>query len=152
MQQQLEKKTDELKSMLTYVRTLEAENKEFVETINKYKQESGELREELSSLKAENTKLIKGKQEFEILKKDHMLITQTLSEVQAEIDGLQDEFRIIYKGKKRMEAENETLSTRVQDLEHKMSELEVENNELNSEVNVKKREYGTQTHFGYVLK
>merc|ERR1712157_217341 len=103
-------------------------------------------------VKAENMVLHKKSEELDALKIEHVGLTQKLDEVQGEMNGLQDEFRIIYKGKKKIEIENDKLKKEVVDLKSKMEKVEGENAELNKIVNVDKVECGTQTDFAFILE
>eukprot|EP01083_Nonionella_stella_P176701 618956_1 len=51
------------------------------------------------------------KEELMSLKREYYNVTETLSEVQSQIHGLESEFRLVYKKKNKFERENASLKT-----------------------------------------
>merc|ERR1712154_492931 len=60
---------------------------------------------ELETLKSENMILTERSSDFDDLKVKHMETTQELDEVTAKFEGLEDEFAVIYKAKKKLKSE-----------------------------------------------
>merc|ERR1712154_335288 len=158
----LNKRTEELKVIGLYARELETKQKELNREINDIRLENEELNgskelyltiggqlkqkeNELETLKSENMILTERSSDFDDLKVKHMETTQELDEVTAKFEGLEDEFAVIYKAKKKLKSENNRLLKELNVIKDKMVEYE-------QIVNVEKVDNCTQTDFVYIAE